>query len=784
MKHSLAFKDPSLEKQFQNDKGIAKPLIFHKYLILEFALAACIIFINYFTGISKSLSIMIVWVVCLLCAIALIAFLLKRFSKFQYMINLFVLIHIGSLMSFIAIETTRGREFSPNYYLFLTIISAAVHLHFVSIVISRIKWYWAAFWDLVYHIFYICVAFPFSDLKNNPLIVMVHLFCFVSFLMLSYDQEKSLREIYKIITDSKEHLNEFKMLIKNVIPFPTLILDLDNKNIEFINNFAVNLVKNDISETPFIIDSREDNNLFNFNIHKENKLNFSELEIFLKKCELIKTENTSIKIKMIKSLSNNENSFYEILRQLNNDSKIFKLFQESLDFHQITVRFRNNNKNMPTTLENLNPEKNVTIDSFFVIKFLKIFWNKKQSILLIINDVTDINKIKQLQTLDVYKNQLLATVSHDLRTPLNGMIGLIGMVLPNIAEKKDRKNLNIALKSGNLLAHMINDILDFSQISNQKLRLVQEKLDLMKLIKETVKVIKFQILAKGLKFILDCKMNKAEIISDYCRLKQILLNLLTNAIKFTPTGYIRLSLDLYNTNYRIMVEDTGIGIKEEDQPKLFHLFGKLDSTELNKTGIGLGLTISNNLVKLLNPEDQNGIHLESQWSKGSKFWFLLKPNVFQNPSETVSPSKIQTSINSPINLFNSLKNKRILIADDDLVNIMVAEMYCKYYNMDYKSVTNGKEAVDFIDHEVISNDKCIDAILMDCNMPILNGFQATIEILDTLNKHQKNQIPIIGVTANVLQEDLDKCLKVGMKNYLIKPINREDFGNCLKKILC
>ena len=313
------------------------------------------------------------------------------------------------------------------------------------------------------------------------------------------------------------------------------------------------------------------------------------------------------------------------------------------------------------------------------------------------------------------------------------------------------------------------------------MRVIQEKVHLTKLIKETVKIIKFQIVAKGLKFILDCKIMKAEVISDYCRLKQILLNLLTNASKFTLKGYIRLSLESQDDNYKIMVEDTGIGIKPEDKPKLFLLFGKLDSTIFNRTGRGLGLNISNNLVKLLNPDDQNGLHLETEWSKGSKFWFFLK-KYQNNEIDDMHSSKIGHSSDSSDEKYEALVNKRVLIADDDAVNVLVAEMYCKHYNMDCKSVNNGREAVEYIKNEVINGNNIIDVILMDCNMPILDGYDATIEILNSLKNNNKAIIPIIGATANILPEDIDKCLKVGMKNYLIKPIKRKDFGNCLMKL--
>ena len=771
MKYSLAFKDENLETQFQSNRNILKPINFHKYLILEFLLASSIVIINYTTGVLTSFIIAISMLSAFFSVIFLIIIFIPKITHYKHTIHIFALIHIISLYAFVCyLHTLRVNDIC-DYYLLTMIFSASSHLCFISILISRIKWYWSSFWDFIYHILFIFLVFPLTEIVDKPFIIVIHFICFISFVMLSFDQEKSLREIYKIISDSNEHLNEFKMLLKNVIPFPTMILDFDQKNIEFINNSAMNLIKNEIfdtsvNESPSHFSQEEIKQmLFHTSKVIKKRLMFDDIESFLNKCELIPTNPLDIPI----------NSFSEIRSLLSKDKKIFKLYQDQLDFHQIAVHSKNS--------KNTHQQDGFS-DRNFTIKFLKIIWEKKQSVLIIINDVTDLNKLKELQTLDNYKNQLLATVSHDLRTPLNGMVGLIEIVLLNVKEKQDKKNLNLALRSGHLLAHMINDILDFSQINNQKLRLIKEKFDLMGTIKETLKLIKFQIQAKGLQLIFESRVSKAIIFSDCCRIKQILLNLLTNALKFTLKGSIKVSVEIMQNLYKVQIEDTGIGIKSEDIPKLFHLFSKLDCNENNKTGIGLGLTISNNLAKLLNPEDPQGIYVESQIGIGSKFWFYLKDDDdVQQSLQINSAPNMKKMINSSKEDFNSLKEKRILIVDDDLMNIMVAELYCKHYKIGFKSVSNGIDAVEYIEKEVIENNNRLDFILMDCNMPIMNGFQATFEIIEKLKKSNKSAIPVVGMTANVLQEDLDKCLNVGMKCYLIKPVDRQEFGKCLKRVL-
>ena len=196
MKYSLAFKDENLETQFQSNRNILKPINFHKYLILEFLLASSIVIINYTTGVLTSFIIAISMLSAFFSVIFLIIIFIPKITHYKHTIHIFALIHIISLYAFVCyLHTLRVNDIC-DYYLLTMIFSASSHLCFISILISRIKWYWSSFWDFIYHILFIFLVFPLTEIVDKPFIIVIHFICFISFVMLSFDQEKSLREIY------------------------------------------------------------------------------------------------------------------------------------------------------------------------------------------------------------------------------------------------------------------------------------------------------------------------------------------------------------------------------------------------------------------------------------------------------------------------------------------------------------------------------------------------------------------------------------------------------------
>lgn len=365
---------------------------------------------------------------------------------------------------------------------------------------------------------------------------------------------------------------------------------------------------------------------------------------------------------------------------------------------------------------------------------------------------------------------------------------------------------------------MINDILDFSQISNGKLRLNPVCFKLDEIIGDISKLIKFQAKKKGLCFTIENKFppeTALEVKSDPNRLKQVILNLLGNSLKFTQKGFIKITMEPAQTEeirerggahptVKISVSDSGCGIKPEDIGKLFRLFGKLESSEAKKTneaGIGLGLAISQNLVKCLNQNKSNEeIKVISEYQKGSTFYFNLYPMTdFENDFEDMEitknfdffyntdeggknhPPEFVLTPNEIIipNFQRKNKHYQVLLVDDDLINMMVLTKYFSTFDdCKYDTAYNGLEALNLVKSQAKAG-VYYDVILMDCNMPIMDGFEATREILNLVKAGIIQNIAIIASTANASQLDFENCFRNGMVDYLSKPYSR----NQLRKIL-
>jgi CheY-like chemotaxis protein len=374
--------------------------------------------------------------------------------------------------------------------------------------------------------------------------------------------------------------------------------------------------------------------------------------------------------------------------------------------------------------------------------------------------------------------------------------------------------LKIALNSGKMLLHMINDILDYSQASNGTLSLKNQLFSIKKLLKNIADLVEFQAKHKGLDFKVTNNLgNKALVFCDPLRIQQILLNLLGNAIKFTPIGSITLTVKAIDNNPEVLpvlldgynlvefsVRDTGIGIREEDLKKLFKLFGKLDMKEnqnMNRTGVGLGLAISQNLAQRLLPTPLGGIKVESKYGEGSKFYFRVPLvdeidisadlNERSYYEEVVTSSKNSSRkssyeralIKKSIDLMKS-RELKILIVDDDPINQMVGRGYCDLAKVACELANNGKEALELI--EVWARKKIyFDLIFMDCNMPVMNGFDASVEVKRMIRNGLIPDVKIIACTANVEHDDRELCFESGMEIFLTKPLRKLEFLDIINK---
>ncbi|GEP52474.1 hypothetical protein FNO01nite_31460 [Flavobacterium noncentrifugens] len=369
------------------------------------------------------------------------------------------------------------------------------------------------------------------------------------------------------------------------------------------------------------------------------------------------------------------------------------------------------------------------------------------------------------------KSEFLANMSHEIRTPLNGIIGFTDLLANTKLEDFQKQYMNTVNQSAKLLMEVISNILDFSKIESGKLELNIEKHNLTDLASQVIGLVAYESNAKKINLILNISPELPKMIyADYIRLKQILINLLSNAIKFTEKGIIELSISLIESHdgkstIRFAVKDTGIGIRKANQEKIFEAFSQEDTYTTKKFGgTGLGLTISNKLLNLMDSK----LQLKSDYGEGSAFFFEV---TFKTSDEAGFTEKILIQ-QDPIIIFTeqekeetSGKNFKVLLVEDNKINMLLAKTLIRQIipNCHITEAYDGKEGVQkFIETNP-------DMIFMDIQMPVMNGYEASVEI----RKIQKKHIPIIALTAGTVIGEREKCLEAGMDDYASKPIIKE-----------
>jgi len=367
------------------------------------------------------------------------------------------------------------------------------------------------------------------------------------------------------------------------------------------------------------------------------------------------------------------------------------------------------------------------------------------------------------------KSQFLANMSHEIRTPMNGVLGiaqLLGMSL----QGENKKLIDIVISSGKSLLTIINDILDLSRIEAEKIRLSQDEFDIFELVDEVNNMMQTLVNNKGL--IYKSYIDRAiigQLTGDPDRLKQVLYNLLGNAIKFTEHGDIELTIirgKVFEGKIQLIfsIIDSGIGIAEDKIRHLFTYFTQGDDSVTKKYGgTGLGLAISKQLVNLMGGE----ISVESKLGGGSKFLFSAIFNLKVDTKEILTVAIEDALQMAP-------ENATALLVEDDYVSGLLMKMLCERRNIALKIATSGNQAIELLKEEKF------DLIFMDIQMPDISGYEATKVVRD-MEKGLDRHTPIIATTAFALLGDRQKCMDAGMDDYMAKPINAEKFDEMLTK---
>ncbi|MCR4850751.1 MAG: response regulator [Lachnospiraceae bacterium] len=373
------------------------------------------------------------------------------------------------------------------------------------------------------------------------------------------------------------------------------------------------------------------------------------------------------------------------------------------------------------------------------------------------------------------KSRFLSNMSHEIRTPMNAIVGMTDIMLRDELPDRDREYLNNIRNSGNALIDIINDILDFSKIESGKMEITDAPYEPLTMVNDLKMIFLTRIGEKPIRLTYDIDHDlPARLIGDQVRIRQIIINLVNNAIKFTEVGYVRLKLSVKKIDDKkielgFSVKDSGLGIRDEDKERLFDSFTQVDSVKNHsKEGTGLGLTITKQLVELMGGR----IYVESQYGSGSEFFVNIPQGVEDDTPATEyhyhKAEKNDAKFIAP--------GAHILVAEDNEINVKVIKGLLDPLRMRIDVAENGLNALRMI------TDVRYDLVLMDHMMPVMDGVEATVKIREHGGEYYE-KLPIIALTANAIQGAKEELIGSGMNDYVVKPVDVDDLYAKIRKWL-